>query len=96
MELLRITLIVLSVLTLFLAFDCYCKKVINSKQNKVIQAKENEEVNEIKQVDDPIHNKMVLDQLEEYTNKINIPNYTENNISAGTATFHPITVEDYN
>jgi hypothetical protein len=88
----KLLLIILVILFLYLTYDCYCKQVIDTipTQNKI------EQVIETKQLDDPLHNKLVFDQLEEYVNRSDIPNYTENNISTGTAMLHPITVEDYN
>lgn len=47
--------------------------------------------NVIEQVtDQEIHNKMVLDQLETYLNNQSVPNYTTDNISAGTLKMYDI------
>ena len=89
----KLLLIILITLFLYLTYDCYCKKLIDAIPT---QNKTENQVIETKQLDDRLHNKLVLNQLEEYVNRSDIPNYTENNIAAGTATFHPITVEDYN
>jgi len=94
----KLLLIVLITLFLFLVFDCYCKNVNEIEEPKVNKTEESKVngLEEIKQIEDPLHNKLVMDQLEEYVNLSNIPNYTQNNISSGTLTFQPITVEDYN
>lgn len=92
----KLLLIVLITLFLFLVFDCYCKQVNVIEEPKVNKTEESIQFEEVKQIEDPLHNKLVMDQLEEYVNLSNIPNYTQNNISSGTLKFQPITVEDYN
>lgn len=80
-------IIVLSIVLVlgYYIFSCGCKKILSDISIAPVISEIENRVEDLAE-----HNKLVLNQINDYIEKQNVPNYTQESIPNGTLKFHDI------